>query len=180
MRGRRSPAPLSYAILVVGGLLAGSAAVVSVSPPGVANAAEPVVVAVADFGFQDTSGEVRDQTAEHAGRLKALTAAVRQGLSSRAGLTLVSMDCGKGECSAQTEGVDLLSVLAKTAGARYLLLGEVRKMSTLVGGVKFAVLDLASNRPVCDRFLSYRGDTDEAWRRAAVFAAQVIDRNCLP
>ncbi|WP_425248644.1 DUF2380 domain-containing protein [Chelativorans salis] len=64
--------------------------------------------------------------------------------------------------------------------AGYLLIGEVHKMSTLVGWVKFAVLDLNSNRPVCDRFLSYRGDNDEAWRQAAAFAVRDIERHCIP
>ena len=65
-------------------------------------------------------------------------------------------------------------------GATLLLVGEVRKTSTLVGWMKFAVLDLSRKVATCDRFLTYRGDTDEAWRRAARFAADDIRRHCIP
>jgi hypothetical protein len=53
-------------------------------------------------------------------------------------------------------------------------------MSTLVGWVKFAVLDLSENKPLCDRYLTYRGDTDEAWRRAAAFTARDVGKYCMP
>ena len=53
-------------------------------------------------------------------------------------------------------------------------------MSTLVGWVKFAVLDLGDNKAVCDRYLTYRGDTDEAWRRAAKFTTRDIEEHCIP
>ncbi len=63
---------------------------------------------------------------------------------------------------------------------RFLLVGEVHKTSTLVGWIKFAVLDLRGKTTTCDRFLTYRGDTDEAWHRAAEFAGRDIGRNCIP
>ncbi|MGK9051225.1 DUF3280 domain-containing protein [Neorhizobium petrolearium] len=147
---------------------------------GFANAAEPVTLAVSDFDFRDTSGEVRDQSAEHAKRLKALGITLQEGLSAVGRLNIVPMTCETGRCTAGTAGLEALSIKARDVGATYLLIGEVRKLSTLVGGVKFAVLDLTSNKPTCDRFLSYRGDTDEAWRRAAAFAAQDIEKHCLP
>ena len=73
-----------------------------------------------------------------------------------------------------------LAAQARAADAKYLLVGEVHKMSTLVGWVKFAVLDLEANKPLCDRYLTYRGDTDEAWRRAAAFTARDVDKYCMP
>lgn len=146
----------------------------------VSDAAEPVTLAISNFDFRDTSGEVRDQTAEHEKRLRALDAALQKGLSDSEGIKSVPLTCQTGKCSARTAGLDALSMQARTAGARYLLIGEVHKMSTLVGGVKFAVLDLNSNTPACDRFLSYRGDTDEAWRRAAAFAVRDIEKHCIP
>ncbi len=66
------------------------------------------------------------------------------------------------------------------AGATLLLVGEVHKTSTLVGWMKFAVLDLRRRTATCDRLLTYRGDTDEAWHRAAQFAVRDIERNCIP
>lgn len=147
---------------------------------GFADAAEPPTLAVTGFDFRDTSGEVRDQTAEHAKRLQALGNTLQEGLSASGRTHVVPLPCQTGQCTARSNGLEALSVQARSAGARYLLIGEVQKLSTLVGNMKFAVLDLTSNKPVCDRFLTYRGDTDEAWRRAAAFAAQDIEKHCLP
>ena len=142
-------------------------------------AAEPVTVATAGFDFVDTSGEMRDQTAEHDQRLQALDRTILDSLAAEKNLRTVPLDCVD-KCTVESAGVEALSRRAVEAGASHLLVGQVRKMSTLVGGVKFAVIDLDTNRPTCDRFLSYRGDTDEAWSRAAAFAAQDVARHCLP
>ncbi|YBV94707.1 DUF3280 domain-containing protein (plasmid) [Phyllobacteriaceae bacterium JZ32] len=156
------------------------AAAVGIGSSGFATAAEPVAVAIAGFDFRDTSGEVRDQSAEHAKRLKALGVTLQEGLSGGKKTKAIPLTCRTDECTARTAGVEALSVRAKEAGARYLLIGEVHKMSTLIGQVKFALLDLSDNKPVCDRFLTYRGDTDEAWRRAAAFTARDVQRHCIP
>ncbi|WP_353644815.1 DUF2380 domain-containing protein [Mesorhizobium sp. WSM2239] len=141
-----------------------------------ASAAESSTLAVAGFAFKDTSGEVRDQTAEHAARLKEFGAVLQDDLSASPKLELVALPCEAGRCG----DLGAIATQAKAASARYLLVGEVHKMSTLVGWVKFAVLDLSENKPVCDRYLTYRGDTDEAWRRAAAFTARDIGKYCLP
>lgn len=144
-----------------------------------ASAAEPVGLAVAGFDFVDTSGEVRDQGADHARRLAALNKTVATSLSGDNRVTVVSLECF-GTCSAATDGLEFLSEQAVKAGATHLLIGQVRKMSTLIGGVKFAIIDLSTNRATCDRFLSYRGDTDEAWGRAAIYTAMDVVKHCLP
>ena len=147
--------------------------------PMPARAAEVVTLATAGFDFIDTSGEMRDQTAEHDRRLAALDRIILDSLSGEKNLKTVPLGC-KDNCTLARSGLEALSKHAVAAGASHLLIGQVRKMSTLIGGVKFAVIDLGTNRPACDRFLSYRGDTDEAWSRAAVFAAQEVARHCLP
>ncbi|MBB6178365.1 DUF2380 domain-containing protein [Pseudorhizobium flavum] len=156
------------------------AALVAIAPTGIsAEAAEPVTVAMAGFDFVDTSGETRDQTAEHDRRLQALDRTILDSLAVEKNLRTVPLDCVD-KCTVGSAGVEALSRQAVEAGASHLLIGQVRKMSTLVGGVKFAVIDLDTNRPTCDRFLSYRGDTDEAWSRAAAYAAQDVAKHCLP
>ena len=55
-------------------------------------------------------------------------------------------------------------------------------MSTLIGTGKLTLIDLppterSSQQPPS---LSYRGDTDEAWDRAARFAAEDVLAHCLP
>lgn len=156
--------------------LAAFAGAIAVAFAASANAAEPSTLAVANFNFKDTSGEVRDQRAEHAARLKAFGAVLRDDLSASPKIDLVALPCETGRCG----DIGALAAQAKAASAKYLLVGEVHKMSTLVGWVKFAVLDLDGNKPVCDRYLTYRGDTNEAWRRAAAFTARDVGKYCMP
>ncbi|WP_158259808.1 DUF2380 domain-containing protein [Phyllobacterium phragmitis] len=137
-------------------------------------------LATTNFDFRDTSGEVRDQTAEHEARLEAFNVTLRNGLSENPKFDLVALTCQTDQCTAKDPGLDVLSARAKTAGARFFLFGEIHKMSTLVGWVKFAVLDLNENKPVCDRFMTYRGDTDEAWQHAAKFTVRDIEKHCFP
>ncbi|WP_210244985.1 DUF2380 domain-containing protein [Mesorhizobium sp. J18] len=137
-------------------------------------------LAVADFDFRDTSGEVRDQTAEHDARLEMFGISLRDGISDGEKTKLVTLPCQAQHCSANHIGLRTIAAQARKANVRYLLFGEIHKMSTLVGWVKFAMVDLNKNEPICDRFLTYRGDTDEAWRRAAKFTARDIVKYCLP
>jgi len=146
-----------------------------------ARPADHPVLAIAGFDFLDTSGEVRDQSEEHAERLKAVTATLVDELSTATDLVKPAiLNCAKAECSMATAGVPQLAERARLSGGRYLLFGRVHKMSTLVGWMKFAVVDLQADKPVCDRFLTYRGDTDEAWYRATRMMARDIVKNCLP
>jgi Protein of unknown function (DUF2380) len=64
---------------------------------------------------------------------------------------------------------------ARTAGADYALLGVVQKMSTLVLWCRASLIDLATRKVVLDRWLTFRGDTDEAWRRAASFLTRELE-----
>jgi hypothetical protein len=153
-----------------------TALVGALAPIATLHAAESSALAVAGFSFKDTSGEIRDQTAEHAARLKAFGAVLNDDLAASPKIDPVALPCEASQCG----DLGALAAQAKAASARFLLVGEVHKMSTLVGWVKFAVLDLDGNKPVCDRYLTYRGDTDEAWRRAAAFTARDVGKYCLP
>jgi hypothetical protein len=154
------------------------AATAGTAPP--ASGEAPSVLAMAKFDFRDTSGEVRDQDAEHRKRLEDVAATLLAELAGNERIRPIALDCRAGGCSARTSGLESLSAEAAKAGATLLLIGEVHKTSTLVGWMKFAVLDLRRKKAMCDRFLTYRGDTDEAWRRAAKFAAGDIERHCIP
>jgi hypothetical protein len=63
---------------------------------------------------------------------------------------------------------------AKAAGARLLVYGGIEKMSTLIQWGKLEIVDLQANRLIDDKMLTFRGDNDEAWRRAAAFAVDEI------
>jgi hypothetical protein len=87
--------------------------------------------------------------------------------------------CQQPPCLVKDTGIENPSKQAAQQKANLLLIGQIKKMSTLVGQVKFAVIDLKTNRPRCDRYLTYRGDSDEAWRRAARFLVKDLVANCL-
>jgi hypothetical protein len=146
--------------------------------PAVAQAA-PARLAVADFDFLDTSFEATDRTAEHAARIEAFDGWLRDGLEEDARVELIALACPQ-RCTGSAPGLEALSAAAKAAGAGYLLVGQVRKVSTLIGAVSIGVFDLADGGLACSRQVSYRGDTDEAWRHAADFAARDVAANCLP
>ncbi len=145
---------------------------------GAAAAAQKPTLAVAEFDFSDTSGEAVDQSVEHQRRLADFSAYMRQQLSELGGFEIADLPCQGKQCTATDPGFLALSAFAKDAGADYLVIGIVRKTSTLIGWVEYSVLDVDDSRSVCGRLVSYRGDTDEAWRRAARFSADQVVRHC--
>ena len=145
--------------------LAGACAVASSAP----RAFDPVTVAVADFDYIDTSGEVLDQERVHAERLRALAENVRAGLDHSGRFRVVALVCDPEPCSAGRTDPIVLLAKAHKAGARLLIYGGIQKMSTLIQYGNAQVLDLEADRLVFNRNISFRGDNDEAWRRAAQF-----------
>lgn len=142
---------------------------------------EKSTLALAQFDFQDTSGEDHDQSAAHEARLTSLNETLHGGLAGNPEITLIGLTCEEERCTHRTPGLAALVSQAKTAGAQYLLIGEVHKVSTLIGRVRLAVLDLNDNNKfACEQLLSYRGDTDEAWQRMAQYTLRHIEENCIP
>jgi hypothetical protein len=158
----------SFAAVVLGAMLA--------VPPA---RAEPTVpVAVANFDFLDTSGEPVDQSETHKRRLKALSDFLREQLAASGKFKLVKLPCEASQCTAADPGFEPLARQAKQAGARFVVIGAVEKTSTLIGWVKYSVLDVDDQRAICGELITYRGDTDESWRRAAKFSAGQIVSRC--
>lgn len=135
--------------------------------------AAPARIAVVDIGFTDSSGEARDQAALHAERQRALTKALGREVAAAGHLDTVHLSCGEG-CSLDAAGVEALRRRAREAGAGYVLVGKVHKMSTLVMSMRLAVLDAASGKLVLERLLSFRGDNDDGWRHAGDYAARDV------
>jgi hypothetical protein len=133
-------------------------------------------VAIAAFSYKDTSGEVRDQTQEHRARLDMLNQLLRENLASGGKFTIVHIACESAECAVE-DGIApaALAQSAADAGARYILVGGVQKMSTLVQWARVNLLDVKERKTVFDRLYSFRGDNDEAWRQAALFAARDVN-----
>ena len=141
--------------------------------PG-ASASPGVALSVVDFAYVDTSGEPTDQAALHRERLQAFMTALRQDLAADGRFHLVPVSCGPAPCTVDGQARADLIRAASEAGAKILVIGGIHKMSTLVQWAKVEVIDIAANRVVFDRLFSFRGDSDEAWKRAEAFVSREI------
>ena len=137
-------------------------------------AAEPVAIAVLDFDYIDTSGEVRDQRQEHAARLQRFANALRNDLAQTGKFRIVSPQCGAAPCAADSLEPAELAARARAAGARLMLLGGIHKQSTLIQWAKVQAVEVRNERVVLDKLYTFRGDTDEAWERAEAFVAREV------
>jgi hypothetical protein len=137
-------------------------------------AAEPVAIGVAEIDYQDSSGEVTDQQAAHAERAARFAEALRQDLAASGRYKVVTLDCGKNPCSAESQIPEDMIAAAKQAGARLLVYGGVHKMSTLVQNMKAQVVDVDADRLVFERLITFRGDDNESWDRAERFLAKEL------
>lgn len=138
---------------------------------------EATPVAVATFSYSDTSGEVRDQTADHRAWLEMFTSLMRDDIGKTGKFRVVDPACAAAEDCAVLDGVvpEALVASAGTAGARYLVFGGIHKKSTLVQWARLTVLDVQTRAPVLDRLFSFRGDNEEAWRHAARYVASYVN-----
>jgi hypothetical protein len=128
-------------------------------------------IAVLDFDYVDTSGEIRDQRQEHAARLAAFMHALRDDFG-KAGHRVVEPVCETTPCSvADATPADLLAASRKT-GADILLIGGIHKTSTLVQWARVEAINLKTGRLLADKLFTFRGDTDEAWRHSEKFIAK--------
>ncbi len=162
--------------------LAGAAAGVFFSAFSLAGAqapGAPTPIAVIDFDYFDTSGEPTDQTGAHAALLKDFMERLRGDLEASGKYRVVALACPDAPCSAAANDPRALVAQAGKAGARLLLYGGVHKMSTLVQWAKVGLVDLETDRLIDDRWLSFRGDSPEAWRRAESFLARKLAEKTL-
>jgi hypothetical protein len=144
--------------------------------PATASAGEPAL-ALSRFFLLDSSGEQRDQRAEHAARLQHMDEIVQDELARSGRFALVEMTCPSQRCTGQEMKLDELLGRAEAAGAGFLAVGAVEKMSTLVLWSRLEVYDVGSRKLVFNRLFTFRGDNDEAWRRAALYMARDLIRN---
>jgi Protein of unknown function (DUF2380) len=137
-------------------------------------AAAPIAVAVADFDYFDTSGEVVDQSAEHRARVASFAALLRDNLSAQGDYRVVSIECPDHPCTATSMSQDLFIAAARKAGARLVVYGGIRKMSTLVQWGEIQLLDLEAEKLLMRRTVTFRGDNDAAYRHAANFVSDTL------
>lgn len=131
-------------------------------------------LAVIELDYIDTSGEVRDQRADHARRLNDFVKSLRDDLGTSGKFRIVTFDCLPDSCPRSTTPPAELAAQAEKAGAAYVLFGGIHKESMLIQWAKIEILDVGKRKIVFDRLLSFRGDDDTAWRRAERFLARDI------
>jgi hypothetical protein len=127
-------------------------------PSGGSPAAAPIAVAVADFDYFDTSGEVADQSAEHRARVASFAKLLRD----------------IQPCTATSMSQDVFIAAVRRAGARLVVYGGIRKMSTLVQWGEIQLLDLEAEKLLMRRTVTFRGDNDAAYRHAANFVGDQL------
>jgi Protein of unknown function (DUF2380) len=133
----------------------------------------PAPTAILELDYVDTSNESTDQTADHAKRLHDFSEALGRDLAASGQYRPVAMACGAEPCGSG-RGLDELKKAARAAGVRFVAFGGIHKMSTLVQWAKIQIADMDQDRIVFDRLVTFRGDTDESWRRAEHFVAAEI------
>jgi hypothetical protein len=138
--------------------------------------ADAPALAVTAPSYIDTSGEPRNQVADHARRVKLFADSLRADLATSGKFRITPLDCQPSPCTAATSDPAQLINKTREAGAAYLLIGGIHKMSTLVQWAKFDILDVDTQNVVFDRLLTFRGDDDAAWKNAETFLERDISQ----
>jgi hypothetical protein len=142
--------------------------------PRGSTAAAPIAVAVADFDYFDTSGEVVDQSAEHRARVASFASLLRDNVAAQGDYRVVTIECADPPCTATSLSQELFIAAARKAGARLVVYGGIRKMSTLVQWGEVQLLDLEAEKLLMRRTVTFRGDNDAAYRHAADFVGEQL------
>ncbi|PKU24724.1 DUF2380 domain-containing protein [Telmatospirillum siberiense] len=130
-------------------------------------------IAVAEFDYVDTSGEIHDQRDIHASRVRSFSEGLRSDLAQGGGYRVVMLDC-RAACKALESNPAGLLAEARREGADLLVFGGIHKQSTLIQWLKVEVIDLRTQVVVFDRLMSFRGDDDASWQRAREFLARTL------
>jgi Protein of unknown function (DUF2380) len=146
-------------------------------------AADRPTLLVLPLEMVDTSGEPR--TKAHEDRLATLTVYLSQQLGSR-GLYAIIDASPIGAEIERARAVQPLDRcngcerdLARLVHADRVLIGEVDKVSTLIGSLRLSIVDVATGQSVFGRELGFRGDTDEAWQHAVRFFVRDLEETAV-
>ena len=138
--------------------------------------ASSIEVAIAPFAYLDTSGEPIDQVSRHTILVARFTAALQHDLSApsatrQGSYTTTQVACAAPACDLMRDRAALIGQ-ARNAGAGLLLVGGIHKMSTLVQFMRAEAISTATGKTVFTRLLTFRGDSDDAWRHCESFLAE--------
>lgn len=153
-------------------LMAALAMVMETAPQAQAQEAESLVVL--DFEFDGDPGDTAMQAARQQ-RMARTGELLRQALGG-AGLYRVIDSPALRTAIEQTKATQHLHRcngceldLARAAGARYVLIPWVYRMSQLVVTMHFEMKEVATGKLVMKRALDFRNDTDSSWAREINF-----------
>lgn len=133
--------------------------------PVVARAEPPVILPIK---LLDTSNEAKDQVQDHQRRLDLMASVLAEELPG----TVLGREEVQAACVRET--TDCLIDLLKSRGAERGVFIVVQKSSTLILQIFANEVDVGQGRLVTHRELNFRGDNDEAWRRAGRFLARQL------
>lgn len=145
-----------------------------VCSPAHAAGAVPSTLVVLPIKLLDTSNEPTDQASQHAKRLVDFADHLAGDLT-RSGLyraSVITADRLRQDC--RSEETACLLKVAQAHGAETIFVGVVHKSSTLIMQLWARIVDARTGRDIYSRDLNFRGDTDEAWRRAETFLMSQI------
>jgi len=178
-RGRQAE---SSRRVTIRGLAEAFAIILCLAAPMPAASAGPPSLLVLNVELVDSSGEVTDQRADHERRLAAVREILASELAERDVYAVVDPAPIQAEIDATRARQYLHSCngcevrLAREVEADRVLTGHVRKVSSLIMALWVDIKDVRSGRPVVRKVLDFRGDTDQAWRRAALYLARELEQ----
>jgi hypothetical protein len=159
---------LSLPVLTLTGILYGFAPAGSGAP-----VSQAAVLEIDDFDYVDTSGEPTNAGVPHQTKLQTFMTALRRDFEADDRYRLALSSCIP-PCAANGSVTPDRLRAASHAGTNILVVGGIQKMSTLVQWAKVSVIDVGARRILFERLYTFRGDNDEAWRRAETFVSREI------
>jgi len=99
---------------------------------------------------------------------------LRDNLAAQGDYRVVPIECPDQPCTATSMSQDVFIAAVRRAGARLVVYGGIRKMSTLVQWGEIQLLDLEAEKLLMRRTVTFRGDNDAAYRHAANFVGDQL------
>jgi hypothetical protein len=129
-------------------------------------------LAVLPFEIEDTSGEAGPAN-RHDAMLARLTTLVGEQIAAAKPYDVVPEERVREAVAAVNTGTFLRRCngcevdIAKRVGARYVLIGWLFKMSTLILTLHIEIKDVTTGKPVYARAFDFRGDNERSYQHAA-------------
>jgi hypothetical protein len=144
--------------------------------PALAQADRPRTMAVFPVELADTSGEASPRPGRD-GQIAATTgelAALLEGSGKYRRVDLAPIRDRLAAAGPLDRCGGCWPGMARDAGAELAVVIIVHKMSTLISSMHVWMVDVADRGVIRNGSVSLRGDTDEAWRRAANYLARNV------